>query len=643
MSIEQSTFADAVDAFRASDYARAEAGLLHVIAVDPNHVDALSLLGVCCNALEKFDESAEYFERAAQIEPNPERLCNLGAALARLGKLDDAAEAYRQALQLDPNYVEAHRNFAVCRMRAGDLNEAEAHLREALRLRPDFPEAINNLIAVLRSRQRFAESIRWAERLVELQPSDPVNRFELGVAFQHAGRMAEAVAAYSEAVRMKPDYAAAHLNRGLTLLSLGEFTQGWPVFEWRWTALNLLRPDTNAPTWDGSDPRGKKILLWAEQGVGDTLHFIRYAELLKERGAFVIFRSPPTLIQLLGRTPAIDQLISESDPMPACDAHAPLVTLPAFLGTDSPERIPANVPYVHADPDLVDRWRETIERIGGFRIGVCWQGNRQHPDDLIRSFPPQLFELITSIPGVQLVSLQKGETAPSWMHTLEGLDETTGPFMDTAAVMQHLQLVITCDSAIGHLAGAMGVPVWLALHHSADWRWLTGRTDTPWYPSMRLFRQRTPGDWADVFSRIQAELLSMTRGRTVTVEISPGELFDRLSILAIKLERLKDENQVQNVGVELAKLESALRQSIIKNPDLDRLAEALLKVNGELWDCEEQVRECERQGDLGPRFIDAARSVRRHNDRRTHLKRTINSLMNSPLVEEKSYSDVNSD
>ena len=643
MSSLQSSFADAIAAFQAGDYVRAEAGLCQIIVHDPNHVDALSLLGVACNALQRFEDSAVYFDRAAQLSPNPERLSNLGAALAHLGRLDDAADAYRRALQLDPHYPEAHRNYGVCRLRAGDLDEAERGFREAIRLRPDFPEAINNLIGVLRTRQQFVEAIQWAERLVEMRPSDPLQRFELGAVLQRAGRLAEAVAAYSEAVRLKPDYAAAHLNRGLTLLALGEFQQGWQAFEWRWTALNLLRPETNAPAWDGSDPQGKRFLLCAEQGIGDTLHFIRYAALLNERGAHVIFRSPRTLTRLLARTPGMVELVSEDDPIPTCDVHAPLVTLPSLLDTDSPERIPANIPYVFADPVLIERWRERIRAIGGFRIGVCWQGNRQHPDDGIRSFPPEHFQAITAVPGVELVSLQKGEPTPPGMNTLEGLDESSGAFMDTAAVMRHLHLVITCDSAIGHLAGAMGVPVWLALHHSPDWRWLTGRADTPWYPNMRLFRQRVPGDWNEVFSRMAGELLAMTRGRTVTVEVSPGELFDKLTILAIKLERLKDVDQVKNVRAELSALELARDRSIVKNPDLCGLIEALLRVNGELWDTEELVRDCERQQHFGPKFIDAARAVLRLNNRRGVLKRKINSLMSSPLVEEKSYLNVNSD
>ena len=330
-----------------------------------------------------------------------------------------------------------------------------------------------------------------------------------------------------------------------------------------------------APAWDGSDPHGKRVLLWAEQGIGDTLHFIRYAALLKQRGARVIFRSPPAIMPLLARTPGIDVLVSDSEPMPACDVHAPLVTLPALLGTDSPERIPADVPYVLADPEIVDRWSSRIRAIDGFRIGVCWQGNRQHPDDWIRSLPPELFSALAAVPGVELISLQKGEATPSYIRTLDGLDETTGPFMDTAAVMRHLHLVVMCDSAIGHLAGAMGVPVWLALHHSPDWRWLTGRADTPWYPSMRLFRQRVPGEWTEVFSRMAGELLARTRGRTVSVEISPGELFDKLTILAIKCDRLDDEVQVKNVRKELARLESARDRSIIGDLDLNGLVAAL--------------------------------------------------------------------
>lgn len=631
----------ALEHLRAGDYRRAEDALRAALRDSPNDVEGLSLLGVACANQDRGEEAVKYFEQAARLRPDPERLCNLGASLSKLGRLDEAAAAFRRALQLDPTYPEAHRNFGVCRLRAGDEAEAEARFREALRLRPDFPEALNNLATLLRRQERYAEAIQAADRQVQLRPQDPTARAELGILLHRTGRAAEAVACYAEAVRLQPDHAVARLNRGLALLALGELGPGWDEYEWRWPALNLARPDLPAPGWDGSDPAGKHLLVWAEQGLGDTLHFIRYAAVLKGRGATVTFRSPKQLVRLLARTPGIDRIVSEDESPPACDAQVPLMSLPGLLGTITPEDIPAPVPYVEPDPDLVARWADRIRAIPGFRVGVCWRGNAQNPEDHRRSFDPELLAPLGAVPGVVLVSLQKGDGAdrvPGQLPvvSLDGLDEAAGPFMDTAAVLRHLHLVVTCDSALGHLAGAMGVPTWLALNYAADWRWLTGRPDTPWYPAHRLFRQRQPGRWPDVFDRMAAELRARTRSGTARVAVSPGELFDKLTILAVKLERLTDEGKKRHVRAELAALEADRDRAVIVTPELDRLVADLRRVNEELWDAMEVVLDREPAGPFDADYVDAARAVNRLNGRRFAAKRKINDFLGSPLVEEKS-------
>ena len=322
----------ALDRLRAGDYAGAEAGFRAALGEDPEDVEALSLLAVACGAQGRDEEAVAHLDRAARGRPDPERLCNLGAALSRVGRLDAAADAFRRALQIDPGYADAHRNDGVCRLRAGDEAGAEDRFREALRLRPDYPEALYNLLALLRRQERYPEAVEVADRLVRLRPADPAARAEMGIVLQRAGRLADAVACHAEAVRLQPDFAVAHLNRGMALLALGDLARGWAEFEWRWPALNLPRPAVPAPAWDGADPAGRRLLLWAEQGLGDTLQFIRYAGELQARGAEVTFRCPPPLVRLLARTPGISHLVSEDDPVPPCDDHAPLVSLPGLLG-----------------------------------------------------------------------------------------------------------------------------------------------------------------------------------------------------------------------------------------------------------------------------------------------------------------------
>jgi hypothetical protein len=312
--------------------------------------------------------------------------------------------------------------------------------------------------------------------------------------------------------------------------------------------------------------------------------------------------------------------------------------------------VPAEVPYLDAEPALVEAWRDRLGSYPGFKVGIVWQGNPQFRFDRLRSIPLAQFAPLARVPGVHLLSLQKG-AGRDQLPALRGyfpvidlgpqLNETTGPFLDTAAVMKNLDLVITSDTSAAHLAGALGVPVWVALHDVPDWRWLLEREDSPWYPTMRLFRQTRPGQWEDVFDRI-AEALRRRLGapavlRPLTVEVAPGELIDRITILEIKSERITDVAKRHHVGTELALLVAARDRAVPGSAELARLATELKAVNEALWRIEDEIRLCERDEDFGPRFVALARSVYHTNDRRAALKRRINELLRSDLMEEKSY------
>jgi hypothetical protein len=312
--------------------------------------------------------------------------------------------------------------------------------------------------------------------------------------------------------------------------------------------------------------------------------------------------------------------------------------------------VPCETPYLYADPALVAHWRRELAPIAGHRIGINWQGNPQYKGDRNRSIPLVRFAPLANLPGVKLISLQKGlgteqlaDFADRYGVTDLGsqLDERAGAFMDTAAVLMNLDLFITSDTATAHLAGALGVPTWLAIPWSADWRWLELRTDSPWYPTMRLFRQHEPGDWDAVFQRMVDELRPTLelpkRSRPVVVEVAAAELLDKLTILEIKALRIREPEKLTNVHSELAALQVAHARSIEPSPELSALAEELRGVNAILWDTEEEIRACERSGNFGPRFIDLARQVFTQNDRRAALKRSINKLLGSRYLEEKSY------
>jgi hypothetical protein len=450
-------------------------------------------------------------------------------------------------------------------------------------------------------------------------------------------------------LELQPDLPEARKNRGIARLQAGDFAGGWEDYEWRWQCPELSARRLTQPLWDGSPLEGKAILLHAEQGLGDTLQFIRYAPRVKNRGGRVIVACQRSLIPLLRGCQGIDEIVGLGDPPSAFEVHAPLMSLPRIFNTTL-DNVPADVPYIEPDARLVDYWRGELKSIGGFKVGVAWQGSPEFRFDRLRSVPLVNFAPVADLPGVTLISLQKGYGSdqisaiadrPNVLDWSSRLDETSGPFLDTAAVMRSLDLMITSDTATAHLAGAIGVPVWVAIPFSPDWRWLRDRDDNPWYPTMRLFRQQRRGDWEHVFRRMATALaqqigVSMP-ARVINIEVAPGELIDKITILEIKDERIKDAAKLANVRTELATLIAARDQAVDSSQALDHFTAGLKQVNEALWEIEDEIRVCERDGDFGPRFIKLARAVYHQNDRRAALKRQINDLLGSRLIEEKSY------
>jgi Tfp pilus assembly protein PilF len=440
----------------------------------------------------------------------PEAYNHLGKALRDQRRLAEAEACFREAARLRPDLAEAHYNLGVALLNQKRPAEAEASCREAARLLPQLAATHNTLGVALLDQHRLPEATACFERAVQLQPGNVEARNNLGNAFWHLGRFEEALASYAVALQAQPDFAEVHRNVALIRLLRGDFDRGWPEFEWRWR-MPGVRPRTfSQPPWDGSPLQGRTILLYAEQGLGDTLQFIRYAQLARAQGARVVAECQRALLRLLARCPGIDQLVAPGDPLPPHDVRAPLLSLP-YLFRTTLATIPAPVPYLEADPVLVEQWGRELAALPGFKIGINWQGNPHYPHDRQRSLPLQAFAPLAALPGVQLVSLQKGHgseqlaaVAGAWPITDLGtrLDEAAGAFTDTAAVMKNLDLVVTSDTAIPHLAGTLGVPVWVALAKVPDWRFLLEREDSPWYPSMRLFRQQQAGDWGPIFRRI---------------------------------------------------------------------------------------------------------------------------------------------
>ncbi len=465
--------------------ADAEASYRRAIAAKPDYPLALHNLGVLLQGQSRLEEAIACFGRALAQKPDyTEAHCNLGSALKDQGRATEAIESYRRALALDPDLAEAHFNLGVVYQSQDQFDQAAECYRSAIRARPNYGEAHSNL----------------------------------GTIRKLQGKLAEAMQCYDTALGCDDNLAEAHRNRSLLRLLQGNFSEGWPEHEWRRRVPGIKRSTFRQPQWSGEEVPDGAVLLAAEQGLGDTIQFVRYAPLVKARSRGRVFLyGRPRLEELLTTVEGIDRFVPDAN-AESFDYYVPMMSLPAIFGTTL-ETIPADVPYVAADSARIEHWRQELSKQAGFKVGIAWQGNPAYQADAERSVPLGQFAPLADCPGVRLFSLQKEHGCDQLAPLAERLrvvdlgavlDEQDQAFVDTAAAMKALDLIVTSDSAVAHLAGALGVAVWVALPRIPDWRWLLDRQDSPWYPTMRLFRQTRAGDWGEVFARIAAELASLS-------------------------------------------------------------------------------------------------------------------------------------
>jgi tetratricopeptide (TPR) repeat protein len=480
----------------------------HAIQLDPGRAEAHSDLGVALLKKGRSEDAIRSCQEAIRLRPRyAAAYVNLGCALNRLKKFEEAAGAFREAIQIDPRIADAYSNLGTAYFQRGDFEGAIAAFREAAKLEPHNAVVLNNLGSSLGEAGRLRESIEMFRRAVEIDDQYAEAYNNLAGATRRNLQMEESIAAARRAIQIKPNFVDAHFSLSLSLLTCGEFSEGWNEYEWR-----LRRePEASAqlrycgPRWNGEDLRNKTILLHAEQGHGDTIHFIRYAPLVAARGGRVVVECQPALTRLLSQIPCVDQVVAEGEPLPKFDLHCPLLSLPFLFKTDE-KSIPASVPYLKVDPRLSELWNGRLLQEGeGRRIGLVWAGSPSQIRDKNRSMK---FENLSPLIGSQnamFFSLQKGEAAyqfPKDIPNLRDFSSQLNDFADTAALLDNLDLIITVDTAVGHLAGAIGRPVWVLLAYSPDWRWMLRREDSPCYPAMRLFRQAVPGEWTTVINRV---------------------------------------------------------------------------------------------------------------------------------------------
>jgi Tfp pilus assembly protein PilF len=493
----------------------AAASFQQAIHLNPAYAEAHYNLGLVFLEEQKLDEAAASFQSAIHFRTDFADAHNqLGLVLFQKQQLDGAAASFQQAVRLRPDLAEAHNSLGALLLEQRKLHEAAACFQQAIRVAPGYVDAHNNLGVVHIKLGKADEAVACLQEALRLKPENADAHSNLGNALKSQLKLEEALASYERALGIKPDHAEAHWNQALTWLLMGNFQQGWPEYEWRWKKSNSPAGGLPQPLWDGSPLKGHAILLHAEQGLGDTLQFIRYAPLVKERGGKVIVECQPPLLRLLGSCPGIDQLVAQGSGLPEFEFHAPLLSLPHILGTTL-ATIPAETPYLFADDALVEHWRQELGSPQAFKIAIAWQGALGNVRDAERSVSLVEFAPLAEVAGVQLISLQKGpgseqiSQAGDRLAVMDMGAKTPADFMDTAAILRNVDLVVTVDTALAHLAGALGVQVWVVLPFYPDWRWLLDRADSPWYPTMRLFRQTERGNWQQVFDRMRTALLAI--------------------------------------------------------------------------------------------------------------------------------------
>jgi tetratricopeptide (TPR) repeat protein/SAM-dependent methyltransferase len=469
------------------------------------------------------EEALAAFRKALTFHPNHPVVCNnLAAVLASRGELEEALALYRKSLAADPSLAFTYSNMSDTLTRLGRYDEALAAATRASALDPNSPDAFNNVGSALLEVARFDEAIIALEKALALNPNFAFAHSNMGNALRSLGRLDEAIACFEKAVELGPHLAIAHKNLGLTRLQKGEYRTGWPEYGWRWQADGHAPRNYPQPHWQGESLAGKTLLLYTEQGLGDAIQFARFIPELAAQGARIVLEVHPQLMGLMRRLAGVSEIISAWGEVPPFDIYLPIMDIPGVLGL-MPDTIPRKVPYLSAEPERIARWRE---RIGahGFKVGIAWEGFGGTPRKKLRSAALSCFAPLADIEGVCLISLQKQAPDAPTEPFIERLGvETIGPdfdsgpdaFLDTAAVMESLDLIITIDTSIAHVAGALARPVWIALTKVPDWRWKMEGRDSVWYPTAQLFRQTVDGEWPSVFAEMAGELAKTVAGATV--------------------------------------------------------------------------------------------------------------------------------
>jgi len=477
-------------AYQKSDFVTALNLVLEAIKLDSNVPEYYNTFGVIMSEAGNDQGAIKSYRKAIELNSDyASAYCNLGNCLQKQSHYEESIEYYQQAINLTPDYADAYNGLAVGFYRLGNYNEAMKNCRKAIELKADHAQAYNTLAAVLEMLQRYDEAIEC----------------------------------YDKTVEYAPDYAEAYCSRGILHLRHGRFAKGWDDYQWRLKTEKVKGTLLyGKPFWQGEDFQGKTLLVQSEQGFGDSMQFVRYLPMVKARGGKVVLAEKPELIDLLGNLEGVDDLVDIrqlADRGVGYDLYVPLLNLPAIFNTDM-DTIPIRLPYLFANESKVDHWCKAIGE-DGFKVGIVWAGDPIHTNDHNRSCRLKDFMSLAKLKNVNLFSLQKGSCVdqiknwPSDIEPIEDIGQGFNDFSDTAAAIENMDLIISVDTSVIHLAGAMGKTAWLIIPYESDWRWMLDRQDSPWYPTVRIFRQKQHSGWEELFDRVADSLEDLIGSTTV--------------------------------------------------------------------------------------------------------------------------------
>lgn len=485
------------------------------VRLQPSMAAAHYNLGNALRAADRKQQAAASYRQAVEFEPNfAQANNNLGTTLDDLGDRDGAMRAFAEAVRSDPMLAEARFNLATALQKCGNLEAARAGYLRAIELDPHHAASHFNLGSVCQLMKRWDEARESYLEALRLRPDYAEAHCNLGVLHTNLGQYDEARARFDRILQLQPDCAEAHCNRGMLLLGEGDYAAGWPEYAWYSKCGSYYGSRFSQPLWEGEPLQGRTILVVCDHGLGDTIQFVRHLPWVRSRGAGRILLAAQHALHPLLAGSGFGELISPDLPPKDFDVHIPTVMLPALYYADR-QAIDAEVPYLRARDELVEHWRRELAPLVGMKIGICWQGSNRFPLNNLRSVPLAEFAPLGQRSGARLISLQQGDGREQLAQVAdrfqvvdlgEDVDRQHGAFMDTAAIIQNLDLVITSDTSMAHVAGALGAKVWVAIAFAPEWRWQRQGEASPWYPSMRLFRQESAGDWSGVVARMAAEL-----------------------------------------------------------------------------------------------------------------------------------------